>query len=193
MIEIFITVEHNVSFSVLPTPEDREAHIMSRYDSSDEGYDDEYFGEGVPQSFSIFCSDADDEMGEQMHKFSVVFEDEEDDEPNIRKGRAGNVTIEEIDVEEQIEPVHPSQRDSQRRAPGRPRKENNGGAGRSVRGMPTAERGASTGGTARGYFDGDPINRAPGRGYGSGMFSYRTSDHARGYTGLRGMRPPRSS
>ncbi|KAK1277403.1 hypothetical protein QJS04_geneDACA003410 [Acorus gramineus] len=111
IIEIFITIEHNVSSSIIPTPKDREAHNRYAYESFDEGDDDD-FGEGIPPSFLVFFSDADDDLGEQMHGFSVVFEDD-DEEPSIRKGREQNVTIEEIDAQEQIEPVQPSHQPTQ--------------------------------------------------------------------------------
>ncbi|KAK1295025.1 hypothetical protein QJS10_CPA16g00217 [Acorus calamus] len=155
-------VEHNVSSSVIPTPDDGEAHNRYTYESFDEGDDDD-IGEGIPPSFSIFFNVYDD-LGEQMHGFSMVFEDD-DEEHSTRKGRAQNVTIEEIDAQEQIEPIQPSHQ---------PR------TGRAVRakevaglnphgGMPTVGRG-----TTRGICDGDPIIRGPGRGYGSGIFIYES-------------------
>ncbi|KAK1319551.1 hypothetical protein QJS10_CPB04g01220 [Acorus calamus] len=95
MIEIFITVEHNISSYIVPTIE--------------EDCTEEDCGDGLPQSFSFFYSDAKDDKVEQMHKFSVVFEDEEDfggdEEPKTMQGRAHNVTIEEIG------PVNPNQRE----------------------------------------------------------------------------------
>ncbi|KAK1300378.1 hypothetical protein QJS10_CPB13g01499 [Acorus calamus] len=86
-----VLIEHNVSSSILPTPEDREAQNKCRYDSYDEGdeYENDYI-EGHPQSFSVFLSDTKDDVGEQMHRFAVVFEDGDEEEPNIRMRRAHN-------------------------------------------------------------------------------------------------------
>ncbi|KAK1305121.1 hypothetical protein QJS10_CPB11g01311 [Acorus calamus] len=293
IIEIFSTIEHNIASSVLPTLEDRETQNRCRYYSSNEGddYEDDY-GEGAPQSFSDFFFDAEDYGREQMPSFLVVFEEEEDDEPDIRKGRAHNVTIEEIDDEEQIEPiqfnhlpkivdewqaieadricseadrkwqmlefpcnhaaavvahmrnerwedyvdecytiarqVHGEYQELQFtvkppkciRPPSKPRKKRItphdeesrstkvrkihrckrcGGLGHYQKTCKNPPMQSNSGQTldgqstddSRGYCDGDLVIGGRGRGYGSGMFSYGSGGHTRGFMGLR--RPPRSS
>ncbi|KAK1319209.1 hypothetical protein QJS10_CPB04g01511 [Acorus calamus] len=81
-------IEQNVGSYGLPTPKDRDAHRNRCHSSDDIDDDVDYRGGDIPQSFSMFFSDSNNELEGQMHRFSMVFEDEDDDEPSIRKGRA---------------------------------------------------------------------------------------------------------
>ncbi|KAK1319131.1 hypothetical protein QJS10_CPB04g01718 [Acorus calamus] len=153
-IEIFVTIEHNVSSYVLPIPDDREAQNRCLYDASDERDDDDPHDYEEAQDLQYALKPPKCiKPPERPRKKRIKSHDEESKSTKISEkafGRPTKVDSREVGGAMRVRDV----------------------AGlNSHSGTPTEGRG-----TTRGYCDGDPIMGGLGRGYGRGMFSYGTDN-----------------
>ncbi|KAK1324957.1 hypothetical protein QJS10_CPA01g01842 [Acorus calamus] len=135
--------------------------------------------ESVPQRIMIWNlrkkEDQEDNIEGQIGRFSVVFEDNEEEHPIAAAENENNDDQPNQRVEEPVGD-QPSRSDRGERPMG------HGTASAQMGGLET--RTAQMGGPQSTQMGGS------GRGYSSEMFSYGTGAHARGFMGLRGRRPP---